>query len=386
MSEFILRAVKAKHGDCLLLFAEGCTILVDGGPSGTYNRFLRDQLKALPPVGEDPAHIDMMMVSHIDADHIDGILDLTDELLEARDENRRPIVTIGRCWHNSFADDIMSATASISASARSGQAASLAGLLDEIDGPELDSHDAQAVLASVRQGRQLALDLKALNIDHNQRFKDRLAIQGHAPVWECGAMRVHVIGPSHEQIDDLRDKWAKELPKILAREADMASAAKSMDRSVSNLASIVAVAEVEDKRILLTGDARSIMILQWLEETGYLAAGGTCHFDIVKGAHHGSIRNVVPEFFERVTADHYLFCGDGKHSNPEPDTLDMLFTARPELNYKIHMTYGPDELKKHKDYRKHHTGNALDAVLAVSGRLATLNYPKEGETYLDITL
>ncbi len=42
--------------------------------------------------------------------------------------------------------------------------------------------------------------------------------------------------------------------------------------------------------------------------------------------------------------------GNGKHGNPEPETFEILFSARPELNYKIHLTYSPEKLKNHRDF------------------------------------
>ena len=76
MSSMTLRALRAKHGDSLLLFAGDATVLIDGGPSGVYRGALRDALTALP--GQDGAApmIDLMMVSHIDADHIYGLVHL----------------------------------------------------------------------------------------------------------------------------------------------------------------------------------------------------------------------------------------------------------------------------------------------------------------------
>ena len=386
MADLTLRAIKAKHGDCLLLFAEEATVLIDGGPSGVYKRFLRDQLEALPENGDEPPLIDLMMVSHIDADHIDGILDLTDELIEARNEERDPIVDIRRAWHNSFADTIAKITGAGVSSSR-GDAASLASALDEVDLGEFDPHDSKLVLSSVGQGRQLRLDLKALNIDVNQRFKDRMAVLGNATgPWKCGALSLEVIGPSQEQIDDLQKKWAKDLKKILKKEADARTAAHSMDTSVSNLASIVVVAEAGGKTALLTGDARGKMIMEWLEKTKRLPPGGSVHFNILKMPHHGSDRNVTPEFFKRVTADHYVFCGDGKHGNPEPETLKMMFEARPDLNYKIHMTYGPEEIKSHKEFKKEGLIPELEKVLSAPERKAVLNFPAAGATHIDISV
>lgn len=386
MPDLTLRAVKAKHGDSLLLTANGATVLIDGGPSGVYRRFLRDQFKALSGKDGEPPVIDLMMISHIDADHIDGILDLTAEMIEDQMDERDPIVTIRRAWHNSFADTIAKGSDDSSAATQA-KAASLAGVMDELPMGDVDLHDSRLVLSSVAQGRQLRLDLKALNIDVNQRFKDRLALLGNAQTpWKHGALSLDVIGPGQEQVDKLRDEWARKLKKILKKEADAETAAQSMDTSVSNLASIVVVAEAGGKTALLTGDARGKMIMEWLEKTGRLAPGGTVHFDIIKLPHHGSDRNVTPEFFERVTADHYVMCGDGKHGNPEPRTFQMLFAARPALDYKVHMTYGPDEIRAHKEFIKNDLGPKLDAALAPANGTDVLKFPGAGETFIDIVV
>lgn len=384
MSDFTLRAMKAKHGDSLLLLTEGATVLIDGGPSGVYNQVLRDVLKELEPDGEDQPRIDLMMVSHIDADHIDGILDLTAELLEAREDERDPIVRIDRAWHNSFTD-LMAQSGVETSSQVKASAASVASAFEDLLAPDFDPHESALVLSSVAQGRQLRLDLKALNIDLNRRFKDRVVLQAHAEApWECGNLKLDVIGPTQRELDKLRVEWAKQLPKILAKEEGAKTAAKGLDTSISNLASIVAIADVNGKTVLLTGDARGDMVLEWLEQTGHLAAGSTMHFDVIKLPHHGSDRNIDPVFFERLTADHYLVCGNGKHGNPEPGTLEMLFTARPDDDYMIHMTYGPEELKEHKSFKKHGNVEKLDAVLTDPARAKKIIFPDQDSEYIDI--
>jgi hypothetical protein len=52
------------------------------------------------------------------------------------------------------------------------------------------------------------------------------------------------------------------------------------------------------------------------------------------------------EFFEQVTADHYVFSGNGEHGNPERETLKMLLDARGESKTTIHLTYPIDEIDK----------------------------------------
>ena len=387
MSNFILRAIKAKHGDSLLLFANGSKILIDGGPSGVYSQHLRDQLLELERDGEDQPRIDLLMVSHIDADHIDGILDLTAELIEAREEEREPIVRLDRAWHNSFSD-MIAMTGPVTSSNVKATAASVANAFEELIGPGFDPRETKLVLSSVAQGRQLRLDLKALNVDLNKRFKDRIVLQGNASSLSIrDDLNLTVIGPTQRELDNLREEWAKQLKKILEAEGAASTAsAEKLDRSVSNLASIVVIAEAGEKTMLLTGDARGDMILNWLRDTGRLKRGESIHFDIVKLPHHGSDRNVTPEFFQRITADHYVVCGNGGHGNPEPSTFEMLFAARPDLNFRIHMTYGPEELKVNKKFQKEGNVPKLDAVLADPARKAVLRFPEVNQSHIDITL
>ncbi|MDJ0701016.1 MAG: hypothetical protein QNJ07_14275, partial [Woeseiaceae bacterium] len=246
----------------------------------------------------------------------------------------------------------------------------------------------ELVLPSVAQGRQLRLDLKALNVDVNKRFNNRVALQDGAPgPWISGDLSLTVIGPTQSELDKLRKEWKKQLKKILEADGPASvAAAEKLDKSVSNLSSIVAIADVDGKTALLTGDARGDMVLEWLENTGRLQPGNSIHFDIVKLPHHGSDRNVTPEFFERITADHYVVCGNGGHGNPEPKTLKMLFDARPDLDYKIHMTYGPKELKKNKKFKKEGNDTKLDTLLSDTNKAAVLNFPADGETHMDIEL
>ena len=122
------------------------------------------------------------------------------------------------------------------------------------------------------------------------------------------------------------DDWLKKLKEKgkIPRQA----LAAYVDKSVPNLSSIVVLAKAGGKTMLLTGDARGDKILEGLELVGALEPGGTLHVDLLKVPHHGSANNLDAGFFERITADHYVFSGNGEHGNPERETLEMLFDAR----------------------------------------------------------
>src|SRR5271166_3132648 len=67
----------AGHGDCLWIEYGDPTrrILVDGGPYYSY-KHLRNRIEQLD-VGD--RHFELLIVTHIDADHIEGILRLLQE-------------------------------------------------------------------------------------------------------------------------------------------------------------------------------------------------------------------------------------------------------------------------------------------------------------------
>ena len=114
------------------------------------------------------------------------------------------------------------------------------------------------------------------------------------------------------------------------------------------------LAEVEGKTILLTGDALGNKVMQGLELVGKLKPGGKMHVDVLKVPHHGSSNNLDVDFFQRITADHYVFSGDGEHGNPERESLEMLLEARGDEDYEVHLTYPIDKIDvgREADWKK----------------------------------
>ena len=89
-----------------------------------------------------------------------------------------------------------------------------------------------------------------------------------------------------------------------------------------------------------------------------LAPGGTLHVDILKVPHHGSDRNIDPVFFRRITADHYVFSGNGEHGNPERATLRMLTDTAGSRSFTVHLTCPVDEIDtaREADWNKERKG------------------------------
>ena len=199
MTSMTLKAVKAKYGDAMILTAGGATVLIDGGPPGVYNRYLRKHLEMLDDGGYEPPEIDLMMVSHVDSDHIAGIMDLTQDMREAEDEDAKPPARIHRAWLNSFSDTLVKSGLETTSGAGASPA-SMAGAAedDAIVAEKLDGHT-KLVLSSVNQGRTLRTNLKALSIPINAMFENKMAIAGAAAPWKKGGAENHRHRPHPER-------------------------------------------------------------------------------------------------------------------------------------------------------------------------------------------
>ena len=149
---FKLEALSAKHGDALLLhYGKGKAhrlILIDAGPAGVYRLSVRPRLQEL--AGGVPVPLRMVMVSHLDADHISGVLDMFADLRKAREKGDAPPYDIATLWVNTFKEGL--AATGVVKPAELASGVSLASLGDGIvpRGLRLDD-DVLADLVSVRQ-------------------------------------------------------------------------------------------------------------------------------------------------------------------------------------------------------------------------------------------
>lgn len=95
-----------------------------------------------------------------------------------------------------------------------------------------------------------------------------------------------------------------------------------------NLASLMFLAEENGQTVLLTGDGHWEDILKGLEYHQAFDAEGLLHVDVLKVQHHGGEYNIAKPFCDRVTADCYVFSGNGEHENPDLDVLQLIFDRR----------------------------------------------------------
>jgi hypothetical protein len=379
----VLEALRAKYGDALLLHSgdedDPQLVVIDGGPPGVYNDALRPRLEELREERGleegTPLDIALMMVSHIDEDHIAGILQLVGKLKDLQASGEPRPWKIRRFWHNAFDDIIGNDDVAVASTASVVSTASIGDLLR----PE-----GSLVLASVGQGRELRKLLDALGLAGNPPFKG--LVRAGKKAFKIGDLTLTVVAPLEEEIAALQEDWDKKIKPILKKEKDAAARAKAaayVDESVYNLSSIVMLVESQGKRLLLTGDGRGDHTLRGLKEAKLLDKKGRMEVDVLKLPHHGSVRNVESDYFEAIRAKHYVVSADGKFDNPDLETLELISAARPDDKFTIHLTYPTNEFNVPK------IGKAIAKFFAkekAAGRKYKVNTRASGDLSFRIEL
>jgi beta-lactamase superfamily II metal-dependent hydrolase len=357
-----IRIYQSDKGDCLLVTgADGTHILVDGGMKNAFQDHVRADLGRLAKRKEA---LELVYVSHIDQDHISGVLELLDNMIAWRVYRYRKgqganvkapafpeMPEIKHIWHNAFSDMLGENAGPVENLLA--QSSLVLGL--SVD-PKLQQiaaahHElAFSIAEAIRVSQRIAAD--QLGIPLNRAFGGKLALvraAGAAPI-RIGGMRASVIGPFKRDVEKLREEWElwlgqnQERIRKLKRdaEADAHAIGNSADRlsallaarvdelgnrekvTAPNLASLMLLLEGGGKKVLLTGDGHWKDIMDGLRHCGRLDAQDRLHVDVLKIQHHGSEHNHNQEMAEKITARHYVFCGNGKHENPDPRVVKLV--------------------------------------------------------------
>ncbi len=319
---FKLRIVQANYGDCFILeygtAAEPRYALVDGGPSTVYRKHLRNELRLINSAG---GHLDFVALSHIDDDHVKGLLDFTDELCKQKESGKPLTITIDALLHNSF---IQTMGADVMDGYRS--------WMDLNPSKEKSIFKVDRSERSIFQGDKLTRSAEKLEIPINPGidFSEPISLGDSKSSFTFGNLTLQVLGPTERNLESLQQAWLEWLEQQGSKDLLAPS-----DQTVPNVSSLMFLARVDEKKILLTGDGRSDDLVEGLRKAGLTDSQDCMHVDILKLPHHGSLRNISRDFFYKVTADCYVISANGRDNNPDLDTLQWIVEAARDQNRKI---------------------------------------------------
>jgi beta-lactamase superfamily II metal-dependent hydrolase len=320
-----LHVVQAEYGDCLVLESEASknstTVLIDGGPYQTFEKHLKPTLQCLPINGK----LDLVVLSHIDNDHIIGLVDLLEEVRDQREQGTKELVKISKLWHNSFNDLFQ-----IDEDANTFLKNSFLTLNFKSKGEQKKTES--FITSIIMKGFQQATDLtslaKSIKIPINPEF-DKLVLVENAPkIIKFKDITFRILGPTKKNLDRLREEWKEWLNKKKKLNQNLEfDLLQILDKSIPNLSSIMLLVESKSKKILFTGDGSGDDIIEALSRNAMLDKQGKFHVEVLKVPHHGSDRNVAPEFFNTIIADYYVISANGRDDNPSIDTLKWIIES-----------------------------------------------------------
>jgi len=383
-----LKVFYASDGDCLLLTSsDGHHALIDGGRGASFRQQTWPALEALAKAEQV---VDLVVVSHIDADHISGILWLMKNVAawsvydyQTTDGGNpnfpKPTIKrppgIKKLWHNSWRAQLGQLAGPIEAYVSWLDEGLATAAFDRSTAPDaaVEMIDAlQGLAESIPEGVELLRIVdNETPVPRNTPFEDLVLLRNPLHVEKLGKARLTVIGPARKHLEKLREEWRKwlstpagqaaaraevdpqrpedqapglgvidffeastdkrtqsdQLVASLINAAEIIVATDPTKVTPPNRASITLLAEENQRTCLLTGDAAEEEILEGLEAAGRIV-NGRFWCNVVKVQHHGSEHNVSQDFAETVLADQYVFCADGAHGNPEPSVVKTIIETR----------------------------------------------------------
>ncbi len=317
-----IEMLPAEYGDCLWIeYGTGRKnhrILIDGGTPASFPA-LETRIKSLP--GPD-RRFELLVVTHIDSDHIGGVL----KLLERRKELR---VTFGDIWFNGWRH------------------------LQGENSDELGPVDGERLSTSILQQR----------LRWNGAFRGRAIVVSPEKLPPKrtlpGGMKITLLSPTTGCLARLAPVWERVVRAaglspgksalrtrarpggsydFLGSTLDVESLCASRfhgDRAKANGTSIAFVAEFEKKSCLFGADAFAPALSESLLK---LRAGLRTRLDAMKVPHHGSRANLSDDLLERVDCGRFLVSTNGERfEHPDPESIARI--VRRFRGAKLHFNY-----------------------------------------------
>ncbi len=318
---FTVSALPASYGDCLWIEYgpddAPNVILIDAGPSAP------KELKArLQRLADRNGELELVVVTHIDADHIGGMLSLLEENFFG--------VPVRDFWFNGFRH-----------------------LPGEIFG--------------VDQAERLTNLLLEKGVAWNAVLENEgfMVSDKGCPEFELpGGAKITLLSPDATQLTRLKREWVKvcrdaglktDIPAVTTfygedgREAfgatpalnipQLAAEAFEEDDSEANGSSIAFSIEYGSKRVLCGADAYPSRLLSSLK----LYLGDPPYqFDLVKLPHHGSRNNVSKAFIQALYCPKYLFSTNGaRYKHPDKSAVARVIhhSDNPNLLFNYQSAY-----------------------------------------------
>jgi len=313
VNNFSMQVLQALSGDSIYISYHGYngknhSILIDGGMPNTFQKSIKNILSTIDS-------LEYIFLTHIDRDHIGGILKLLDS---------QYIDKIQNIYFNS---------------------GNIIGIKDS----KLVSESAGiSLIEHINKSSKIKTNKKEITID---------------TVFDLGGLRISFFSPTYDAIINFNKSF--NLGKI--KEEALISDSKTIDtkETICNLANIefkekklihdpangVSLAmflEYKSKRILLLGDAKDSIVINTLKEKKY-SISNKLKVDYIKLSHHGSKYHTSKEFLDLIDCKHFIISANGTNKHPNIETLARILCHKERDKTQIIYFYFNYPRKQYED-------------------------------------
>lgn len=292
--------MNAFHGDCILIktfdmHGAPFNILVDGGPSKTFQYTLNKELT-------DIGVIHLLILTHIDSDHIGGLIRFFKSSLSNN-------IEIKKYWFN---------------------------------GPNLLRISSSNKI-SYDEGKTLEELLLQKN-EPKEKWRDQIFYTGDELELRPG-IHYQILSPTKDLLELLYTNWPAVTKEIVRRSEDVPISgnapsqipkgdleelakrsfepSKKVENDLANSSSIAFILKLPDTSILLLGDARAEIIERSLRGFGY-SETNSVQVEYVKVSHHGSKNNTSCAMLDLINSQHFIIStngGSGRTRHPDREVI-----------------------------------------------------------------
>lgn len=304
-----IHLLPASFGDSILVEYGNASrsryILIDGGPYNNFEKMISGLKRVAPKLKE----LELLVITHIDIDHIDGIITLLNQA--------KPPFRIKDIWFNGFKQ------------------------LTKIKSDVLGG----------LQGEYLTKLIKKNKLPHNKAFKGGAVYVKDSrkpPVISLlDNFTITLLGPSAEALEKLKPVWKKEIDGILTKESieerwtrdtryrkvidnilgepsmkELQEATPKGDKSAANLSSIAFIGEFEGKKCLFAGDAPSDELVKTIDPIRMKNNAKQIKLNAWKLAHHGSKGSTLDKLMKKIQCKKIMVSTDGsRYQHPDPECI-----------------------------------------------------------------
>lgn len=328
-----IHVLPASYGDSILIEYGDSTskyILIDGGPFDNFE----DLVAGLKRVAPKLKALELLVLTHIDIDHLDGIVTLL---------NRQKLpFKIKEVWFNGY-----------------------------------DQIEKLGDVLGALQGEYISTLIKNKRLVHNKSFKgNAIYIEDYnkLPVIKIGTtgMSLTLLSPGKIALEKLHATWKSQIEKygddpnfakmlgndkryvsdddILGTTIEYLQNVKvSGDNSVPNGSTIAFLATYKNKTCLFAGDATSDYLLKAIDPLLIKNGKRRLKIDAWKIGHHGSKRSTLEKLMSKIECKKILVSSNGKKfKHPDQETVAKLLKNNGP-NLQFYFNYKTEFNKKWSD-------------------------------------